>query len=91
MVTTDRLFESIHSVYSNKSRQNTTEYIGKFDGISIASIKYRILSNTAKYCMGASLYGFVDKYTDLLCLQNVSTYHMTEMLFSHHFIAIDTV
>ena len=41
--------------------------------------------------MGTSLYGSVDKYTDLLSLKNISTYHMTEMLFSHHFIAIDTV
>ena len=63
METTDHLFESIHCVYSNKSRQNTNipaTTVGnprtvKYPGIWVANIKYRILSNTAKYYMGTSL------------------------------------
>ena len=65
METTDHLFESIHSVYLNKSRQNTnipSTTVGDpvpsntqiSDGIWVANIKYRILSNTAKYYMGTS-------------------------------------
>ena len=63
METTDHLFESIHCVYSNKSHQNTNipattvdnPNTVKYPGIWVANIKYRILSNTAKYYMGTSL------------------------------------
>ena len=85
METTDRLFESIHSVIRTNPVKIQLNIPANLTVFRLPT------SNTAKYFMGTSLYGSVDKYTDLLCLQNVSTYHMTKMLFSHHFIAIDTV
>ena len=63
METTDHLFESIHWVYSNKSRQNTNIQVStvgnpntvKYPGIWQYLGCQSQIPNTAKYYMGTKL------------------------------------